>query len=392
VPWRDIQPSKEDEPKTYGGYYTQEQVKDIVKYAKERNITIVPEIEMPGHSAAALAAYPNLSCRQQPQLVPVARAYPESENNYCAGNDSVFIFLENVLTEVMKLFPSEYIHVGGDEVKKTAWENCPRCQSRIRKLGLKDENELQSYFIRRIENFLIAHHRKLIGWDEILEGGLAPGATVMSWRGEAGGIEAAKMHHDVVMSPGKPLYFDKYQSGATGEPVAIGGLNTAKMVYEYDPVPQELSEEEAKYILGAQANVWTEFISTNAHLEYMILPRMLALAEATWTPLDAKNWNKFYDKLQYHFIGFDQKGLNFSNVNSIAIKSSTKNGKILVSLISDIPDAEIYLTTDGSMPSPQSQKYEEPLLIESPIIIKAIAVIDGKVVHGEVAEKRFSIK
>jgi hexosaminidase len=363
-----------------------------VKYAKERNITIVPEIEMPGHSAAALSAYPYLSCTQQPQLVPTARVYPGIENNYCAGNGSVFIFLENVLTEVMQLFPSEYIHVGGDEVKKTTWENCPKCQSRIKKLGLKDENELQSYFIRRIENFLVAHHRKLIGWDEILEGGLAPGATVMSWRGVAGGIQAAKMHHDVVMSPGNPLYFDKYQAGPAGEPLAIGGLNTAKMVYEYDPVPRELNAEEAKYILGAQANVWTEFISTPSHLEYMILPRMLALAEATWSPKDAKDWGKFYDKLQHHFIGFEQKGLNYSNVNTIAIRSSDKNGKFSISLFSDIPGAEMYYTTDGSMPTTGSQKYTEPFVIESPGVVKAITVVNGKVVGEQAAEKSFSGK
>ena len=306
IPWGESQPTQPGEPTTYGGYYTQQQVRDIVAYAKERNITIVPEIEMPGHSEAAIAAYPWLSCTQQPQTTITGGVYPKNiQSNYCPANDSVFIFLENVLTEVMQLFPSKYIHVGGDEVDKTAWKNDPKCQALMKKLGDTSEDQLQSYFIQRIEKFLIANHRKLIGWDEILEGGLAPEATVMSWRGENGGIQAAKMHHDVVMTPGTPLYFDHYQAGPAGEPLAIGGFNTLKMVYDYSPVPKELDPSEAKYVLGAQANVWTEFISSREHLEYMVLPRMLALSEVLWTPKSAKDYTDFYHRLQKQFIAFE---------------------------------------------------------------------------------------
>lgn len=390
INWREVEPAKEGETANYGGYYTQQQVQEIVAYAKERNITIVPEIEMPGHSAAALAAYPELSCTRQPQRVPTGRVRAGAQqNNYCAGNDSVFSFLENVLTEVMQLFPSEYIHVGGDEVNKTSWENCPKCQALKKKLGLKDENELQSYFIQRIEKFLTAHHRKLIGWDEILEGGLAPEAAVMSWRGEAGGIQAAKIHHKVVMSPGKPLYFDKYQAGPFGEPPAIGGFNTAKMVYDYDPVPGELSKKGSRYILGAQANVWTEFISTREHLEYMILPRMLALSEVVWTPPAKKNYTDFYYRLQNHFKTFDEKGYHYCRGNfNVAIKSSEQDGKLLVSLSSEIPDASIYYTTDGSEPDVGSFKYENPFIVDSSVSIKAVTVVNGKVMNKKPSEQK----
>ncbi|MGN6163975.1 MAG: beta-N-acetylhexosaminidase, partial [Flavisolibacter sp.] len=285
--WGQRPQAKEGEAATYGGYYTQEQIKDIIRYAAQRNITIVPEIEMPGHSAAAIASYPYLSCTQQPQLPMTGGNYTNISSNYCAGNDSVFLFLQNVLTEVINLFPSTYIHVGGDEVDKTSWKNCPKCQARIKAERLKNEEELQSYFIKRIEKFLISKHRKMIGWDEILEGGLAPEATVMSWRGEAGGIAAAKMNHDVVMTPGNPVYFDHYQGDPATEPLAIGGFNTLKKVYDYEPVPKELNEQEAKYVLGAQANLWTEYITTAEHVEYMVLPRMLALAEVVWSPKQA---------------------------------------------------------------------------------------------------------
>ncbi len=278
------------EAATYGGYYTQEQIKDIVRYASERNVTIFPEIEMPGHVASAIAAYPALSCVQQFQLPLTGGNYTNISSNYCAGNDSVFLFLENVLTEVINLFPSKYIHVGGDEVDKTSWEKCPRCQARMKAEGLKNEDELQSYFMKRIEKFIVSKHRKMIGWDEILEGGLAPEAAIMSWRGEAGGIQAAQMGHDVVMTPGKPLYFDQYQAGPEGEPTAIGGMNTLKNVYDYEPVPKELNEQQAKFVLGAQANLWTEYITTPEQVKYMILPRMLALAEVVWSPKEIRNW------------------------------------------------------------------------------------------------------
>lgn len=295
--------------KRYGGYYTQEQIKDIVHYANLRHVTIIPEIEMPGHSIAALASYPYLGCTGGPY--EVGTRWGVYHDVYCAGNDSVFTFLENVLTEVMELFPSKYIHIGGDEVPKDRWHNCPKCQARIRNLGLKDENELQSYFIRRIEKFLNAHGRYIIGWDEILEGGLAPNATVMSWRGEKGGIEAAKKHHYVIMTPSGYCYFDHYQYDPKTEPLAIGGYTPLSKVYSYDPVPKQLTPDEAKYILGAQGNVWTEYIPTFRRVEYMALPRMCALSEVVWTEPDRKDWQNFLRRLQQQFKRFDLMGVNY---------------------------------------------------------------------------------
>ncbi|NQW41255.1 MAG: family 20 glycosylhydrolase, partial [Cryomorphaceae bacterium] len=265
----------------YGGFYTQDEVREIVAYAAARHITVIPEIELPGHARAALAAYPKLSCRGEE--LPVATGWGVFDDVFCAGNDSVFTFLEGVLDEVLALFPGEYIHIGGDECPKKRWHDCAKCQARLKAEGLADEHALQSYFIRRIEGYLNSRGRQIIGWDEILEGGLAPNATVMSWRGEAGGIAAAKAGHDAIMTPGKPCYWDHYQSKDPGEPHAIGGFNPVESVFLYNPVPAELSADEAKRILGAQANLWTEYVLTPEQAEYMILPRLLALAEVLWT-------------------------------------------------------------------------------------------------------------
>ena len=249
--WAEVAFNADRNKSTYGGYYTQEQAKEIVAYAKARNITVVPEIEMPGHSEAVMAAYPELSCNPRNHFGKVGNFFASKvESNYCAGNDQAFAFLEDVLTEVMAIFPSKYIHIGGDEVDKTSWIHCAKCQTRMKTEHLKDEKELQSYFIRRMEKLLVSKNRKMIGWDEILEGGLAPEATVMSWRGEAGGIEAAKMGHDIIMTPGSPCYFDHYQGDSETEPLAIGGFNTLKKVYNYEPIPVELNAEEAKRVLG----------------------------------------------------------------------------------------------------------------------------------------------
>ncbi len=293
----------------YGGYYTQDEIKDIVHYASLRHITIIPEIEMPGHSMAALASYPYLGCTGGPY--EVATRWGVFHDVYCAGNDSVFTFLEDVLAEVMDLFPSRYIHIGGDEVPKDRWHNCPKCQARIQEEGLKDERELQSYFIRRIEKFLNAHGRNIIGWDEILEGGLAPNATVMSWRGEKGGIQAARMHHYVVMTPVSYCYFDYYQANPQTEPLAIGGYTPLSKVYSYDPVPEDISPQEAKYILGAQGNVWTEYMPSFRHVQYMALPRMSALSEVLWTLPGKKDWQDFTRRIEIEFKRLDQLGVNY---------------------------------------------------------------------------------
>lgn len=293
----------------YGGFYTQEEVKDIVAYAQEKHITIIPEIELPGHSLAALAAYPEFGNDTGPY--EVATSWGVFHQIY-APKEETFEFLENILTEVMELFPSEYIHIGGDEAPKTEWEQSAQAQEVIKREGLKDEHELQSYFIQRIEKFLNSNGRQIIGWDEILEGGLAPNATVMSWRGIDGGIAAAKQKHDVVMTPNSHLYFDHYQADPKSEPLAIGGFSPVEHVYSYDPTPEELSEEEAKHILGAQANVWTEYMRSSDYVEYMILPRMSALAEVVWTPAESRDWEDFKGRLTELAKRFDELGLNYA--------------------------------------------------------------------------------
>lgn len=390
--WGSRPQAKQAEQPTYGGYYTQQQIKEIIKYAAERNVTVVPEIELPGHVASAIASYPELCCTQQPQLPLTGGNYSNMSSNYCAGNDSVFKFLENVLTEVIDLFPSQYIHIGGDEVDKSPWKKCTKCQARIKKEGLKNEEELQSYFIKRIEKFVTSKHRKIIGWDEILEGGLAPSATVMSWRGEAGGIEAAKMKHDVIMTPGKPVYFDHYQAGPEGEPIAIGGMNTLKNVYDYEPVPAELNAEEAKYVLGAQANLWTEFITTAEQVEYMILPRMPALAEVVWSSKENRNWQSFNERLQNHFRGYGQKGLRYCPGNyTVNIKPVAQNGKLFVSLFSEIMNSEIVYSTDGTEPTLNSNRYTAPVEINSSVLLKTSTVLNGRIMGVQAARQSFAM-
>ncbi|MCU4174240.1 glycoside hydrolase family 20 protein [Carboxylicivirga sp. N1Y90] len=388
--WDKRPQAKPGEEPTYGGYYTQEQIKEIINYAAERNVTIVPEIEMPGHIASAIAAYPEYCCTQKPQLPLTGGNYTNMSSNYCAGNDAVFTFLENVLNEVLELFPSEYIHIGGDEVNKNSWKKCELCQQRMKDENLKDENELQSYFIKRIEKFLISKNRKMIGWDEILEGGLAPEATVMSWRGEAGGIEAAKMGHDVVMTPGKPCYFDHYQAGPTGEPLAIGGFNTLKTVYDYEPIPHELSTDNAHFVLGAQGNVWTEYMTTVEHLEYMVLPRMAALAEVVWTPKSNKDWDSFNKRINSQFNAYEQKGLNFCRGNAtVAFKPISHAGNLSVEMSTEVLDGEIVYTLDGQDPTLKSKAYNEAIKINSTAVLKASVIANGVVVGTEPSSQNF---
>lgn len=306
-------PGTGNDGKRYGGYYTQEEIKEIVHYASERFIEVIPEIELPGHSSAAIAAYPELSCFPQE---PSKMYYPKNcqwhgdstgkqvqqtwgvfDDVYCAGKDHTFTFVEDVLSEVMSLFPSRYIHVGGDECPKNNWKRCPKCQQRMRSENLKDEHELQSYFIQRVEKYLNSKGKTLIGWDEILEGGLAPNAVVMSWRGESGGIEAAGQSHKVIMSPNQPVYFD-HSPNKPEDSLTIGGYNSLNSVYLYEPVPQKLNPAKHAFIMGAQANVWTEYMDNTKKVEYMIFPRMSALSEVLWSPKGKRNWNDFSVRLQ----------------------------------------------------------------------------------------------
>ena len=281
--------------KKYGGFYTQEEIKDVVKYASERQITIIPEIEMPGHSQAAIAAYPELGCTGK--QVEVATKWGVFNEVYCP-KESTFKFLEDVIDEVVALFPGKYIHIGGDEAPKTRWKECEHCQNLIKEKDLKDEHGLQSYFIGRMEKYINSKGKQIIGWDEILEGGLAPNATVMSWRGTKGAVEAAKQQHNVILTPGSHCYFDHYQSDNENEPLAIGGFLPLEKVYNFNPIPEELTKEESKYVLGAQGNVWTEYMQTAEKVEYMVFPRAIALAEVVWSTKKNKNYKNFVDRLE----------------------------------------------------------------------------------------------
>ena len=277
---------EQDDPRAVGGYYTQDDIREVVAYAADRHITIIPEIEMPGHSEEVLATYPELSCSGKPYV----------NADFCIGTEKTFEFLENVLLEVIDLFPSEYIHIGGDEASKSSWKTCPRCQRRMADEHLNSVDELQSYMIHRIEKFLNDHGRKIIGWDEIIEGGLSPTATVMSWRGEEGGIKAVKAGNQAIMTPGKYCYLDAFQDAPNTQPMAIGGYLTLEKVYSFEPVPDSLSTKEAELILGVQGNVWTEYRPTPEHFEYMIYPRILALAEIGWSPSGGKKWDNFHTR------------------------------------------------------------------------------------------------
>jgi hexosaminidase len=292
----------------YCGFYTQAEAREIVEYARQRFITVIPEIEMPGHAVAALAAYPEFACTAGP--FEVATRWGVFEDVFCPKEET-FVFLDTVLREVTEIFPSRYIHIGGDEVPKKRWQESEQAQFVVRREQLKDEHALQSYFIRRIEQLLHARGRRLIGWDEILEGGLAPDATVMSWRGVAGGIAAAHQGHDVIMTPNSHLYFDHYQGNPANEPLAIGGNSPLEKVYAYEPVPPDLTPEEAQHVLGAQANVWTEYMKTSDHVEYMVFPRMLALSEVVWSPRELRNWDGFRARLAEELRRLSRLGVRY---------------------------------------------------------------------------------
>ncbi|MFN2439445.1 MAG: family 20 glycosylhydrolase [Chitinophagaceae bacterium] len=372
-------PGTGNDNQRYGGFYTQDEVKEIVRYATDRHITVVPEIEMPGHSSAAIAAYPWLSCfpqketdipknpskvSQQTNGKKVQETWGVFEDVYCAGKDSTFIFLENVIDEVLALFPSKYIHVGGDESPKAHWKKCPHCQARIKKEGLKDEHELQSYFIQRMEKYLNAKGRILIGWDEILEGGLAPNAVVMSWRGEKGGIEAAKQKHNVIMTPEFPLYLNHAQS-RNEDSITQGGYNPLEAVYNYEPIPKELNAEQAKYVLGAQGNLWSEYTKYPSKVEYMIFPRMSAVSEVLWSPKEKKSWASFETRLKIQFQRYDLWNANYSkayygiqtmilpapNFNGLQLKVDSKNKTTTIK----------YETIGKHSPLP----YTKPIIISS---------------------------
>lgn len=349
----------------YCGSYTQAEIRDVVAYAAARYVTVIPEIEMPGHSKAALAAYPELACTPGP--FDVRTTWGVDDDVFCPS-ERTFAFIDDVLAEVTALFPSRYIHIGGDETPKRRWKESALAQDVMRREGLKDENALQSYFIRRVEQMLIKRGRRLIGWDEILEGGLAPEATVMSWRGSSGGIAAAREGHDVIMSPNSHLYFDAYQGAPAFEPLAIGGLLPLERVYAFEPIPDSLTAEQSRHILGAQANVWTEYLKTPAAVEYMAYPRALALAEVTWSPKASRNWNSFTTRLPFALRSLDRLGVNYRlpGVEGLDAETLTLGDQVTIRLRSPLPDAEIRYTIDGSDVQPASAVYRGPVTLPVP--------------------------
>ncbi len=351
----------------YEGFYTQEQIKEVVAYADARFITIVPEIEMPGHAMAAIASYPELSC-EPGKPYAVGEKWGEYKDVYCPTEET-FTMLNNILLEVMDLFPGKYIHIGGDEVPKDAWKKSDFCKQLIADRNLKDEEGVQSYFISRMEKFINANRHSIIGWDEILEGGLAPNATVMSWRGETGGIKAAQMGHDVIMTPGSGgMYFDHLQAKNPQEPLAIGGNAPLSKTYAYDPVPAVLSKDQQKYILGVQANLWTEYISTPAKADYMLLPRMMALAEVAWTPVANKSYDNFSnERLPHHLARLDAKGYNYRVPVAIGASDTTLTGaNFTFDLAPSVEGAKVHYTIDGYAPRETDLHITGPVKITVP--------------------------
>lgn len=384
------------------GFYTQEEAKEIVKYAAERFITVIPEIDIPGHMQAALAAYPELGCTGGPY--EVWKMWGVSEDVLCIGNDQSLKFLEDVFAELIEIFPSEYIHIGGDECPKVRWAQCPKCQARIKQLGLKSdakhtkEERLQSYVISHVEKFLNEHGRQIIGWDEILEGGLAPNATVMSWRGEGGGIEAAKQHHDVIMTPNTYLYFDYYQSKDTdNEPLAIGGYLPVERVYSYEPMPKSLTPDEQKYIKGVQANLWTEYIPTFSHAQYMVLPRWAALAEVQWSAPEKKDYANFLSRLPRLIQWYDAEGYNYAkHVFDVTAEftPNTTDGTLDITL-NTLDDAPIHYTLDGSEPTAASPRAEGVVKVKENAVFSAKALRptgDSRVLTEKICFSKSSMK
>ena len=379
------QPHKFD-GKKYGGFYTQEQIKEVVAYANTRQVTIIPEIEMPGHSQAAIAAYPSLGCTGE--QVEVATKWGVFNEVYCP-KESTFKFLEDVIDEVVALFPGKYIHIGGDEAPKTNWKKCAHCQKLIKEKGLKNEHGLQSYFIARMEKYINTKGKQIIGWDEILEGGLAPNATVMSWRGTSGAVEAAKEGHDVILTPGSHCYFDHYQADNENEPLAIGGFLPLEKVYHFNPIPEELTDKEATYVLGAQGNVWTEYMQTEKQVEYMANPRAVALSEVLWSSPKHKNYSDFIHRLEQYQKRLDQLEVNYANhIYSVKGELINSKGNLAYQLSTTSSSYPIYYSTDKSFPS---KLYSTPITVDTSMHIKAVVLNSKNTALGAVFQQKINL-
>lgn len=361
-------------PKKYGGFYTQEDIKEIVAYAAARGITVIPEIEMPAHVMSAIAAYPELSCHKRPIGVPSGAVWPNIDI-YCAGQEESFTFLEDVLTEVMALFPSKYIHIGGDEADHTEWEKCPKCQQRIKDNHLKDVHELQSYFIKRIDKFLVSKGRVLVGWDEIMDGGLANDAVVMNWRGIDIGRKALEQGNPVVLT--SDCYINRYQGLPEYEPLANGGYVTLKKLYHYNLEKENLTPELQKNVLGTQANLWAEFIATPEHSEYMLFPRLLAFSEISWTPDNLKNWDNFVKRTETFMDRLDVMKIKYArSMYQVLPAVENQNGKVFLKLECEVPNADIRYAL-GDTPIEKAEKYTQPIPFNESTTFKA-TVFSGK--------------
>ncbi|MDP4250940.1 MAG: family 20 glycosylhydrolase [Bacteroidota bacterium] len=387
--WGESLPALAQEPATDGGFYTQDDMREIVHYAQVRHVTILPEIDIPAHSLALIASYPNLSCTQLPYSVNAGFKTPVRDDNaLCIGNDSVYLVLDKIFTELAAIFPSEYIHIGGDEAYKGFWADCPKCKKRMQDEHLKDVEELQSYFIKRVEKILQSKGKKLIGWDEILEGGLAPDATVMSWRGMKGGIQAAKMNHHVVMSPWDFTYLDLYQGEPSAEPPTYGMCRLSAS-YNYDPVPDSVDE---KFILGGQGNLWTERVPNFRHAEYMTWPRGLALAEVYWSPKASRNWDDFVVRMESQFPRLDAAGIKYARsvYNAICTPVQTKDDELEVKLSTEIKGLDMYYSFDGTFPDAWYPKYKgEPIKFPpGSTNLNVITYRDGKPIGMQVSVKK----
>lgn len=387
--WGEYLPPLANEPTPYGGFYTQDEMRDIIRYAAERHVTILPEIDIPAHSLALIASYPNLSCTQLPYSVnPGARPPIREDNALCIGNDSVYMVLDKVLTEIAALFPNPYIHIGGDEAFKGFWAACPKCTKRMHDENLKNVDELQSYFVKRIEKIVNSKGKKLIGWDEILEGGLAPSATVMSWRGMSGGVAAARMNHEVVMTPWDFVYIDLYQGENTVEPPTYG-MCRLKDSYTWDPVPDSIDE---KLILGGQGNLWSESVPTFRHAQYMTWPRGLALAEVYWSQKKARNWDDFTKRMEVEFKRMDAAGIKYarSAFNPILVPKRLPGGDLTVGITTEISGLDLYYTFDQTNPDNTYPKYDgTPLKFPMGANqINVIAYRDGQPIGVQIGVKK----
>ncbi|QHV99477.1 beta-N-acetylhexosaminidase [Spirosoma endbachense] len=376
--WWDIENPQPGELPSYGGFYTQDDIREIVQYAQERHIAVVPEIDMPGHIMSAIAAYPNLTCGKKQVVVPPnGKFYKLEDNTLNPCNDSTYLFIDKVFTEIAQLFPGPYIHVGGDEAYKGFWSSCEECKTTMAANNLSSLEELQSYFIKRVEKIVQSKGKKLIGWDEILEGGLAPDATVMSWRGMKGGIEAAKQGHPVIMTPYQFCYLDLYQGEASAEPSTYG-INRLSTSYSFEPVPDSV---DVNLILGGQGNLWAESVPNIRHAEYMVWPRAFALAEVLWSPKERRNWPDFVNRMEAHFKRFDAQDVNYSRsvYNPIVTLKKHPMGMMEVLLSSELPDTYLYYSTDNTVPDDHFPLYTQPFLMpKGADRVKVVAYRNGK--------------